>query len=156
MMTMPWQERKEHTMARHTTQTIRDVMTLKLTALPMSASVRDAACAMRDANIGDVLVVDNGSLRGIVTDRDVVIRAIAEGREPSSTTLAHICSQELGTVSPTDSIDHAVQLMRQKALRRLPVVENGRAVGMVSIGDLAQNRDPQSVLGDISAAPPNR
>jgi CBS domain-containing protein len=59
-------------------------------------------------------------------------------------------------VSPTDSIDHAVQLMRQKALRRLPVVENGRPVGIVSIGDLAQNRDPQSALGEISAAPPNR
>jgi CBS domain-containing protein len=143
-------------MARQTTPTIRDVMTLKLTTLPMSASVLDAARAMRDANIGDVLVVDNGNLRGIVTDRDVVIRALAEGRESSSTTLAHICSQELSTVSPTDSVDHAVQLMRQKALRRLPVVENGRAVGMVSLGDLAQNRDPQSALGDISAAPPNR
>lgn len=143
-------------MARHTTQTIHDVMTFKLTTLPMSASVLDAARAMRDANIGDVLVVNNGNLCGIVTDRDMVIRAIAEGREPSTTTLANICSQELSTVSPTDSVDHAIQLMRQKALRRLPVVENGHAVGMVSLGDLAQNRDPQSALGEISTAPPNR
>ena len=86
----------------------------------------------------------------------MVIRAIAEGKEPFSTTLADICSQDLSTVSPTDSIDHAVQLMRQKALRRLPVVENGHPVGMVSLGDLAQNRDPQSALGEISAARPNR
>lgn len=143
-------------MARHTTQTIHDVMTLKLTTLPMSASVLDAARAMRDANIGDVLVVNNGTLCGIVTDRDMVIRAIAEGREPASTPLANICSQEISTVSPTDSVDHAIQLMRQKALRRLPVVENGHAVGMVSLGDLAQNRDPRSALGEISAAPPNR
>ena len=143
-------------MAQHTTQTIRNVMTLKLTTLPMSASVRDAARAMRAANVGDVLVVNNGNLCGIVTDRDVVIRAIAEGKEPFSTALADICSQELSTVSPTDSIDYAVQLMRQKALRRLPVVENGHPVGMVSLGDLAQNRDPQSALGEISAARPNR
>jgi len=143
-------------MARHTTQTIHDVMTFKLTTLPISASVLDAARAMRDANMGDVLVVNNGNLCGIVTDRDMVIRAIAEGREPSTTTLANICSQELSTVSPTDSVDHAIQLMRQKALRRLPVVENGHAVGMVSLGDLAQNRDPQSALGEISTAPPNR
>ena len=139
-----------------TAQTVHDVMTFNLTTLPMSASVLDAACAMHDANIGDVLVVDNGNLCGIVTDRDVVIRAIAEGREPASTTLADICSQKLSTVSPTDSVDHAVQLMRQKALRRLPVVENGHAVGIVSLGDLAQNRDPRSALGEISAARPNR
>jgi CBS domain-containing protein len=143
-------------MAGHPTQTIRDVMTRKLTTLPMKATVRDAARAMRDANIGDVLVVNNGNLCGIVTDRDMVIRAIAEGRDPSSTTLADICSQEISTVAPTDRIDHAVQLMRQKALRRLPVVENSHPVGIVSIGDLAQNRDPQSALGEISAAPPNR
>jgi signal-transduction protein with cAMP-binding, CBS, and nucleotidyltransferase domain len=143
-------------MAQHTTQTVREVMTLKITSLPMSASVREAARAMRDANIGDVLVVKNGNLCGIVTDRDLVVRAIAEGREPASTTLAEICSADLATVSPTDSIDHAVQLMRQQALRRLPVVENGHAIGIVSLGDLAQNRDPHSALGEISAAPPNR
>jgi CBS domain-containing protein len=143
-------------MAQHTTQTVRDVMTLMVTTLPESASVGDAARAMRDANIGDVLVMKNGSLCGIVTDRDLVVRAIAAGREATSTTLADICSEELTTVSPTDNIDHAVQLMRQKALRRLPVVENGHAIGIVSLGDLAQNRDPHSALGEISAAPPNR
>src|SRR5919109_4569203 len=143
-------------MAAPTTQTIRDVMTRKLTTLPMSASLRDAARAMRDADIGDVLVVQNGNLCGIVTDRDLVVRVMAEGREAASTTLADICSQEISMVSPTDSIDHAVQLMRQKALRRLPVVENGHPVGIVSLGDLAQNRDPHSALGEISAAPPNR
>jgi CBS domain-containing protein len=143
-------------MAGPSTPTIRDVMTFKLTTLPMSASVRDAARVMRDASIGDVLVVNNGNLCGMVTDRDVVVRSIAAGRDPSSTPVADICSQDITAVSPTDSIDHAVQLMRQKALRRLPVIENGRPVGIVSIGDLAQNRDPQSALGEISAAPPNR
>jgi CBS domain-containing protein len=147
---------KELTMAPPTTPTVRDVMTRQLTTLPTSASVLDAACAMRDANIGDVLVADHGTLCGIVTDRDVVIRALAEGREPSRTTLGDICSHELTTVAPTDSVEHAVQLMRQKALRRLPVVDHGHPVGVVSLGNLAQHRDPQSALGEISAAPPNR
>jgi CBS domain-containing protein len=137
-------------------QTIHDVMTFNLTTLPMSASVRDAARAMREANIGDVLVVENGNLRGIVTDRDMVIRALAEGRDPSTTTLGDICSQELTTVSPTDSVDHTIQMMRQKALRRIPVVDDDHPVGIVSLGDLAQQRDPHSALGEISAAPPNR
>jgi CBS domain-containing protein len=137
-------------------QTIRDVMTANPTTMPMSASVLDAAHTMRDSDIGDVIVVDNGQVCGIVTDRDLVIRAMAQERDPSRTTLADICSHDLTTVTPSDSVDKAVQLMRQKAIRRLPVVEGGRAVGVVSIGDLAQERDPQSALSDISAAPPNR
>jgi CBS domain-containing protein len=137
-------------------QTVRDVMTANPTTLSMSASVLDAARAMRDADIGDVIVVDNGQVCGIVTDRDLVVRTIAQGREPSKTKLGDICSRDLTTVLPSDSVDEAVQLMRQKAIRRLPVVEGGRAVGVVSIGDLAQERDPQSALSDISVAPPNR
>jgi CBS domain-containing protein len=143
-------------MAQPQTQPVHDVMTLGLTMLPTHASVLDAARAMRDANIGDVLIVENGNLCGIVTDRDLVIRVLAAGQDPSSMTLANISSHELTTVSPTDTVDHAIQLMRQKALRRLPVIDNGRPVGIVSLGDLAQNRDPQSALGEISAAPPNR
>jgi CBS domain-containing protein len=111
---------------------------------------------MRDANIGDIVVADDGQICGILTDRDVVVRAIAERRDPARTKLADICSRNLTTVSPADSLDHAVQLMRQKAIRRLPVVENGRVVGIVSIGDLALERDPTSALSDISAAPSNR
>jgi len=87
--------------------------------------------------------------------RDIVVRTVAEARDPATTTLADICSHALTTVSPTDSIEQAVQLMRAKAIRRLPVVEGGQAVGIVSLGDLAVERDPSSALGDISAAPPN-
>jgi len=136
--------------------TIRDVMTPRPTALSKTSSVLEAARAMRKADIGDVVILDNGHIYGILTDRDIVVRVVAEGRDLSSTRLADICSQDLTTVAPTDSIDTAVQLMRQKAIRRLPVMENGKPVGIVSIGDLARERDPQSALGDISTAPPNR
>jgi CBS domain-containing protein len=137
-------------------QTIREVMTANPISIPATSSVADAARTMRDANIGDVIVLDNSRIRGIVTDRDIVVRALAEGRDPFTTKLGDICSQEVTTLSPTDSVDDAVYLMREKAIRRLPVVERGKPVGIVSIGDLAQSLDPHSALGHISEAPPNR
>lgn len=100
------------------------------------------------------LIVQGGMLTGIVTDRDLVVRAIAEGRDATST-LGDIVSSEVVSITPTDSADDAIRLMRERALRRVPVVEDGRPVGIVSLGDLAGERDPRSVLGEISTAPPN-
>jgi signal-transduction protein with cAMP-binding, CBS, and nucleotidyltransferase domain len=137
-------------------QNIRDVMTAHPVTLQATASVVDAARAMRDSDIGDVIVVENGRICGIVTDRDIAIRGVAEGRDISSLTLGDICSRQLTTLSPTDSVEDAVLLMREKALRRLPVVEGGKPVGIVSLGDLAVTQDPHSALGNISAAPANR
>jgi CBS domain-containing protein len=74
---------------------------------------------------------------------------------PDSTTVGDICSPDLVTVGPDEDVSIAVDRMREHAVRRLPVVEGGRAVGIVSLGDLAMERDPDSALGDISSAPPN-
>jgi CBS domain-containing protein len=137
-------------------QSIRDVMTAHPVALSATASVVEAAQAMRDANIGDVIVVENDRICGMVTDRDITIRGVARGGNISSLTLGDLCSRELTTVAPTDSVDDAVRLMREKALRRLPVVEGGKPVGIVSLGDLALTQNPNSMLGTISAAPSNR
>jgi CBS domain-containing protein len=136
------------------TQQIRELMTPNPVALPGTASVHEAATAMRDAQIGDVIVIENNEVCGIVTDRDIVVRTVAERQDPATTTLADICSHSLVTVMPTDSVEEAVRLMRTHAIRRLPVVEGGRAVGIVSLGDLAVERDPGSALGEISGAPP--
>jgi CBS domain-containing protein len=138
------------------TQSLRSVMTPNPITMPATSSVFEAACAMRDANIGDIIVLDGGRTCGILTDRDIVVRAVAGGRDIARTKVAEICSQELTTVSPTDSVEDAVRLMREKAIRRLPVVEGDKPVGIVSIGDLAVSQDPHSALGNISAAPPNR
>src|SRR5919202_4068623 len=135
-------------------QSIRDVMTTHPITLQATSSVVDAARAMRDADIGDVIVVENDRVCGIITDRDIVVRTLAEARDPATTTLADICSHPLLVVSPTDSVEKAVRLMGTHALRRLPVVEGGQPVGIVSLGDLAVERDPSSALGDISSAPP--
>jgi len=136
-------------------KSIKDAMTTKPASLPTSATVADAAQQMRELDIGDVLVEQEGRLAGIVTDRDIVVRAIAEGRDVTSK-LGDIVSSEVVCITPAESADEAIRLMRERALRRVPVVENGRPVGIVSLGDLAEERDPRSVLGEISTAPPNR
>ena len=135
---------------------IREVMTKEPVTMPAGASVLDAARQMRDAAIGDVIVVNGLEICGIVTDRDLVVRAMASERDPRSTTLADVCSRELATVAPDDQIGKAIELMRRKAVRRLPVVEEGRPIGILSMGDLALERDRESALAAVSSAPPNR
>jgi CBS domain-containing protein len=136
-------------------QKIRDVMTTDLVSLPATATLADAARQMKEHGIGDVLVADGDRLRGLVTDRDIVLRAVAEDRDPRTATLGDVCSSDLVTVAPGDAVEDAVQLMSERAIRRLPVVEGGRAVGIVALGDLAVERDPKSALADISAAAPD-
>jgi len=135
--------------------TVEEMMTADPVALPETASVLDAALKMRDANIGNVVVLKSRKVCGIVTDRDIVVRAIATGQDPRSTKLADICSRELTTVSPEDSVATAVRLMREHAVRRLPVVKGDRPVGIVTLGDLAIEEEGESPLADVSAAPPN-
>ena len=135
--------------------TVRDVMTSALVTFPENATAAEAAQGMREWDIGDVLVERNGKVTGIVTDRDIVVRAVAEGRAPASVTLGEICSDMLVTVAPSDTVDEVVRLMRDNALRRVPVFDGDRAVGIVTLGDLAIERDDKSALADISAAPPN-
>jgi CBS domain-containing protein len=136
---------------------LREIMTQNPVTVQTTDSVLAAARSMRDGNIGDVVVVDQGAIHGILTDRDIVVRALAEGRDPARTTVGEICSRELTILAPEDAIGDAVAIMRDKAIRRLPVVDGGgRPVGIVSLGDLAVERDPESTLGGISAAPPNR
>jgi CBS domain-containing protein len=139
-----------------TATNIRDVMTKNPLCLPETASVLQAARAMRDSHIGDVLVTDSSDkLAGIVTDRDIVVRAAADGLDPRHVPLGRIMSKPEYTLEPDDSIDRAIQLMSKAGVRRIPVVENGRPLGIVSLGDLAVERDPNSVLGRISGAPAN-
>jgi CBS domain-containing protein len=137
-------------------QYLREIMTQRPVSVETGDTVTAAARSMRDGNIGVVVVLESGQVQGVLTDRDIVVRALAEGRDPARTRVGEVCSKELTTLAPTDTIEDAVKIMRDKAIRRLPVVEGGRPVGIVSLGDLAVDRDPASVLGGISAAPPNR
>jgi len=133
---------------------IRDVMTPEPVTVPSTTTLEQAARHMRDAGIGNVIVLDGDQITGILTDRDIVVRAVAEGRD-AQTPIGEVTSRDITTIGPDDTLEAAVELMRERSIRRLPVVEAGRAVGIVSLGDLALERDPDSALGDISAAPPN-
>ncbi len=135
---------------------VKDVMTPNPQTLSVSATVREAAEAMRANDIGTVIATnDQGRIAGILTDRDIAVRVVAEGRDPRATRTDDIASHDLVALSPDDPIDRAVEALRERALRRLPVVQDGKVVGIVSLGDLALERDPDSALADISAAPPN-
>jgi CBS domain-containing protein len=135
-------------------QLVRDIMTTSVIGLGEEASLVEAARHMRLNDIGDVLLLDGDSVRGIVTDRDIVVRALAADKDPSTTTIGEIATADPVTIGPDEPAAHAVQLMRDRALRRLPVCEDGHVVGVVSLGNLAVERDPESALADISTAPP--
>ncbi len=134
--------------------TIQDVMTTELVTCTGTATIADAARLMREFDIGNVLVTgDGGQLTGIITDRDIVVRCLADGAATTAT-IDQACSGDLASVAPDSSIDEAIQLMTDRSLRRVPVVDNGCAVGIVTLGDLALERDVNSALSNISAAPP--
>jgi CBS domain-containing protein len=138
------------------TRQIQDIMTKQIHSVSSDTMLLDVARTMRDEKIGGVLVTErDGKLKGIVTDRDIVVRAAAAGKPLDKTRVGEICSDEVVEVAPTSSIDDAVKLMREHAIRRVPVVSNGTAVGIVSIGDLARHQDPRSALAAISAAEAN-
>ena len=135
---------------------VRELMTTPPVTVPSTATVEEAARQMRAEDIGVLIVQEDGKPYGIVTDRDIVVRAVAEGLDPESAPIASVCTKDLTTVSPDADIESAMCLMRDKAVRRVLVVDwENVPVGIVSLGDLAIAKDVHSVLGQISAAPPN-
>ena len=134
---------------------ISEVMTTDVVNLPSSSSIVEAALAMRGADIGFVVMTVEGQPRGVITDRDIAVRVVAEGLDPAETTLADVATGELMCLTAEHSTSDAAKLMRELAVRRLPVIdENDRLIGVVSIGDLAEEMDPDSALAEISASPP--
>lgn len=134
-------------------QTISSVMATDLVTCDPSTSITEVAALMKARNIGDVLIVTEGQLAGIVTDRDIVVRALASG--DSKLCAGDVMTRQLTTVESVCERSVAADLMAQKAIRRLPVVDSGRLVGIVTLGDLATDHAPNTVLGEISEAPPN-
>lgn len=137
-------------------QLAADVMTPEVIGVASVSTVTETAELMRDNHVGDVFVMEGDRLLGILTDRDIVVRVIAPGLDPIATRAGQVCSEDLIAVTPETPVEEVVRVMRERAVRRLPVVdEHGRPVGAISIGDLAAARQPNSALADISLAPPN-
>ena len=135
--------------------TVRDVMTPAPIGVDYCyQSVGQAARTMRDWGVGAVLVVSHGSLYGLVTDRDLVIRAVAEDRAEDEP-VGPLSSGNLIGVDVDADTSEAARLMREHAVRRLPVIENGQVAGIVSLGDLAMQDDSASALAEVSKATAN-
>jgi CBS domain-containing protein len=134
---------------------VRDVMTADPITVDAEDTVMVAARRMKDGAVGSMIVMDGDSVHGIVTDRDIALRVVAEGADPASTPVRDVASHDPVTVEPDSSVEDAVRVMIDRAVRRLPVVEDGRPVGIVSLGDLAIDLEPASALGEISAASPD-
>ncbi|MGJ5831265.1 CBS domain-containing protein [Streptomyces ossamyceticus] len=134
---------------------VRDVMTPGVVAVRPDASLVEAAQLMRAQDVGDVLVTVDEQLIGVLTDRDITLRAVADGVDPLTVSAQAVCTPNPVVIGPDDAVSTAVALMRDHAIRRLPVLADGHPVGMVSLGDLAVAQDPDSALADISRAEPD-
>lgn len=120
---------------------IRDIMTGKVISVAAREPVTAAARLLRQHNLGALPVCDDhGKLLGMVTDRDIAVRCVAAQADPTGTTVEQIMSRGIITAGPNDSLDRAVYLMSADQVRRLPVLEDGRLVGMVSLCDMARNQ----------------
>ena len=135
--------------------TVKKFMTTQLVTMDGTDTLIAAAQEMRDCAIGDVVVTNGDEVVGIVTDRDITVRAVAAEMDVNTVTLNQILTPDVVTVSQNDDAVAAADLMRTYGIRRLPVIDDGRLIGLVSLGDLAVEREPQSVLADISADDPN-
>jgi len=132
---------------------IKDVMTLNPTTCEPQASVVDAAKVMAQEDVGSIPIVEGDRLIGVVTDRDIVIRVVAEGRDLQSTTVGEIASRDLVTVSPDEDLDRALELMAENQVRRVPVIEGDTLVGIVAQRDIAlqgADRETGQVVEQIS------
>ncbi|NLV63542.1 MAG: CBS domain-containing protein [Clostridiaceae bacterium] len=133
---------------------VRDIMTKSVATISPEATIKDAAQMMQRHNVGSIPVVDTNGLVGIVTDRDIVVRNIASGQDPSSTPIKNVMTSQVTTVTPDEDVNKITQMMSSRQIRRVPVVENQKLVGMVSLGDLATtgmtNMEASEALAEIS------
>ncbi|HEV7709855.1 MAG TPA: CBS domain-containing protein [Asanoa sp.] len=120
------------------TMRVSDVMTKRIVYLPSETPLDEAARAMAEADIGDVVVTEGANLAGMATDRDIVVRAVATNRKPSAVTLGEVAVREIVIIEQSATLKEAADLMRQRAVRRVLVADADRQlVGIVAMGDLA-------------------
>jgi CBS domain-containing protein len=134
-------------------KSVRDTMTADPRSIGASASVVEAARVMRDEHIGSLPITDDEKLVGMITDRDITTRVVAEGADPRTTSVGDAYSRDLISVEPDKDLEEALQLMARHQVRRLPVVENGRLVGIVAQADIALTlRENEQKTGELVEA----
>ena len=133
-------------------KSVRDAMTADPRSIGASASVVEAARLMREQHIGSLPVTEDDRLVGMITDRDITTRVVAESAVPETTSVGDVYSRDLISVEPNSDLDEALRLMARHQVRRLPVVESGRLVGMVAQADIALKESQRTgeLVGAIS------
>jgi CBS domain-containing protein len=137
------------------TTMLRDIMSPAPACMAPADTVSAAAKVMAERGVGTVVVLIDGQLSGLLTDRDITVRVLAENRDPQTTRIGEICSTDVAVLGPDDNVDQAAQLVRERAVRRIPVLRDGVPVGVVSIGDLALEKAGSSALSGVQAACPD-
>ena len=132
---------------------VRDAMTSDVATATPSQTLTEAAVLMKEKDIGSVPVVDDGRVIGVLTDRDIVVRAVADGNDPHSVQVGDVASRDLVSVRPDDDLDEALKLMALHQVRRLPVVDDGRLVGVIAqadVAEIAKDKQVGQVVEEIS------
>jgi len=132
-------------------KSVRDAMTGDPRSIAPSASVVEAARLMREKHVGSLPITDDETLVGMITDRDITTRVVAEAADPKTTSVGDVYSRDLISVEPNTDLDQALRLMARHQVRRLPVVENGRLVGIVAQADIAL-REKETKTGELVEA----
>jgi CBS domain-containing protein len=133
-------------------KSVRDAMTEDPRSIGSSVSVVEAARLMREGDIGSLPITDDEKLVGMITDRDIATRVVAEAADPQMTSVGDVYSRDVVSVEPDGDLEEAVRLMARHQVRRLPVVENGRLVGIVSQADIALRENEKKKTGELVEA----
>jgi CBS domain-containing protein len=131
--------------------TARDIMTSGAEFVDAEATVLDAAKKIASEGVGSLPICENGKLKGMITDRDIVVKVLAEGGDPGTTRVIDLCQGEAVTIGADDSVETALQTMSKHQVRRLPVIDGTELVGMVSQADVARNL-PEEKVGELVEA----
>jgi CBS domain-containing protein len=136
-------KQEEHTM------NVSEIMTTNVATAEPDTTLEEIASMMKDENVGAIPIVDDEELIGIVTDRDIVVRCVAEGKDPAEVEVEEILTEDLETIAPDDDVREAAQIMQRKQIRRLPVCDDdGKLVGMVALGDIAVKEADDDITGE--------
>ncbi|WP_057912851.1 CBS domain-containing protein [Peribacillus muralis] len=125
---------------------LKDIMSMDVDFCTVEDNIYEAAVKMKEHDVGVIPVLDNGQLVGVITDRDIVIRCVA-GKKPNSTRITDVMSTHLITGTSDMLVDEAEELMGNEQIRRLPIVENGKLIGIIALGDLAIHKQTSSEAG---------
>lgn len=127
---------------------VRDVMTTNLVIATPETTLEEIAAMMKIGDTGVIPVAEEGELIGLITDRDIVVRCVAEGRDPAEVSAEDIVSEDVEVVDPETAVEEALEIMGRRQIRRLPVVDMGELVGMISIGDIAVKQGDEKEAGE--------